>query len=458
VTPTARVAGREVTTLDGIEPPVRDALVAAFDATAASQCGFCTPGIVVRVAALAGRPGLDAATVRAALAAHLCRCTGFQPIVEATLGALAGAPLPDARRHADAGRRATLESGATQLAGGDVVRGRAPFADDTAPGDALVALGVGPDGYDVAETAAAARAASGRRQGRNSTVALSHPVAPPAGDFDLVLATTWCEPAYLEPDASWCAPGESPASPHGNAGAFGAKDGSAVADDAAALAAELGRPVRARWTREAVVLRGSKRPPLALGVRADGSGVVRLGWTRGSPPLDAVVAAIGAAAPGVVVEVVEVVGPRVGTTHRGAGVAEVLAALAVLGADRDGTCGVVLPDGGAAQVALRGGTLLVRADGGAPLCVATARSYAIGAAHQGYSMVTTEGIALDGAGTPVDLTIRSFGVTPARSFPDVEVELAAVGEPRPLGAAVFAATLAAVWLAEGAGPTWPTRR
>src|SRR5262245_6859310 len=51
VTPVARVAGRAVTTLDGL--PDRDAWVAAFAAGGASQCGFCTPGIIMRVAAVA---------------------------------------------------------------------------------------------------------------------------------------------------------------------------------------------------------------------------------------------------------------------------------------------------------------------------------------------------------------------------------------------------------------------
>jgi hypothetical protein len=74
-------------------------------------------------------------------------------------------------------------------------------------------------------------------------------------------------------------------------------------------------------------------------------------------------------------------------------------------------------------------------------------------------MVTTEGIALDADGTPVDLTIRSFGITPARSFPHVTVEVSRTDAPPvAIGTAAFAAALGAVWLAEGAGPRWPTRR
>src|SRR4249919_3300856 len=52
VTPAARIAGRSVTTVDGLPPAERDCLAAAFAATGGSQCGFCTPGIVVRAAAL----------------------------------------------------------------------------------------------------------------------------------------------------------------------------------------------------------------------------------------------------------------------------------------------------------------------------------------------------------------------------------------------------------------------
>src|SRR6476646_6938791 len=48
VTPVARVAGREVTTVEGL--PDADRWAEAFAATGASQCGFCTPGIIVRLA------------------------------------------------------------------------------------------------------------------------------------------------------------------------------------------------------------------------------------------------------------------------------------------------------------------------------------------------------------------------------------------------------------------------
>src|SRR5260221_5254148 len=52
VTPASRIAGRSVTTVEGL--PDADAWAAAFTATGASQCGFCTPGIIVRLAAATG--------------------------------------------------------------------------------------------------------------------------------------------------------------------------------------------------------------------------------------------------------------------------------------------------------------------------------------------------------------------------------------------------------------------
>ncbi|HMC03922.1 MAG TPA: 2Fe-2S iron-sulfur cluster-binding protein, partial [Actinomycetota bacterium] len=85
VTPVRRVAGRSVTTLEGLEPACRQSWADAFSATGASQCGFCTPGIVMRLAALRerGHESLEEASVERALAAHLCRCTGWRTIFDA---------------------------------------------------------------------------------------------------------------------------------------------------------------------------------------------------------------------------------------------------------------------------------------------------------------------------------------------------------------------------------------
>ena len=90
VTPAARVDGRAVTTVDGIDAAVRDDLAARFVASGGSQCGFCTPGILVRVAAAEARGKTRRVDFDRALAAHLCRCTGWQTVYEAIEGAPGG--------------------------------------------------------------------------------------------------------------------------------------------------------------------------------------------------------------------------------------------------------------------------------------------------------------------------------------------------------------------------------
>lgn len=76
--------GAEITTLEGVPEDERTRMADAFAAHGALQCGFCTPGIVMRTVALLGR---DKQTTRddAArhLGAHLCRCTGYVKILDA---------------------------------------------------------------------------------------------------------------------------------------------------------------------------------------------------------------------------------------------------------------------------------------------------------------------------------------------------------------------------------------
>ena len=84
VTPLRRVAGRSVTTVDGLDPAVAARLVDAFVGHGASQCGFCTPGHPVPAGCRSG-PSPTAAQVETALLAHLCRCTGWRTIVDAAV-------------------------------------------------------------------------------------------------------------------------------------------------------------------------------------------------------------------------------------------------------------------------------------------------------------------------------------------------------------------------------------
>jgi carbon-monoxide dehydrogenase small subunit len=77
--------GREVTTVEGLAPegelsPVQTAFLEA----GAVQCGFCTPGLIVATDDLLGRnPEPTDGEIREALAGNLCRCTGYEKILDA---------------------------------------------------------------------------------------------------------------------------------------------------------------------------------------------------------------------------------------------------------------------------------------------------------------------------------------------------------------------------------------
>lgn len=81
--------GHEVTTIEGLAPAGDlHPLQRAFVEHHGLQCGFCTPGmILVSVDLLARHPRPDERTVRRALRGNLCRCTGYQPIVDSVLAA-----------------------------------------------------------------------------------------------------------------------------------------------------------------------------------------------------------------------------------------------------------------------------------------------------------------------------------------------------------------------------------
>jgi len=93
----AQANGREVRTVEALSEgedlhPVQQAFLEA----GAVQCGFCTPGLVVTVADLLARePSPSQAAVREALSGNLCRCTGYQKILDAVALAverMGGAP------------------------------------------------------------------------------------------------------------------------------------------------------------------------------------------------------------------------------------------------------------------------------------------------------------------------------------------------------------------------------
>ncbi|MCY3634704.1 MAG: 2Fe-2S iron-sulfur cluster-binding protein [bacterium] len=446
VTPARRVAGREITTLAGLPPETRAGWGEAFCAAGASQCGFCTPGIIMRLVGLDARLGQDRPRSDAvsALAAHLCRCTGWQTILEAWEGVGGAAPQ---RNWAAAAQRAELEGGVPQEVGAAVSLGEGGFADDAVPEGALVAVSDGQGGWALGESMSEARASAGKVQGRRTPDELPMPLDFPEGDWAVRLRTSWVEPAYLETDASWCVPGGEPANPLANGGAFGAKLTSPLPSIARQLADEHGRPVRVLWSREDTVRHGPKRPPVAIGIGHDGRGVARVARTPG------VSDAIASAAPGLQVEEVDIAGPPTSIAIRGAGWVEAMVALSALG---DGTGETVAPGGGSAWAVWHQGSLRIQVRCGDPLDEIVLRSYCIGAAHMAYSWVTSEALAVDTDGEVHDLTIRSFGIVPASRMPPVEVEIEPSDDPPTNGSdAVFAAVAAATWRAAGHPPEWP---
>ena len=101
--------GANVTTIEGLAEPATDSgeaapsltaapqvslsgLQAAFHEHGALQCGFCTPGMLMAITDFLDRTkNPTEADVRRGIAGNLCRCTGYQKIVEATLAAAQGA-------------------------------------------------------------------------------------------------------------------------------------------------------------------------------------------------------------------------------------------------------------------------------------------------------------------------------------------------------------------------------
>ena len=152
----------------------------------------------------------------------------------------------------------------------------------------------------------------------------------------MALATSWVEPAYLEPDASGATPGPDPiGTPLANGGAFGGKLESRAPAAAAELAEALGRPVRVVYAREDVVRLGPKRPPVAAGaVLRDGCVEIRGTTLLAPPPYESPYTLVVDAR----WDVVSAPGPSVSNALRAAGLAEhtvlVEGALDAAGADR----------------------------------------------------------------------------------------------------------------------------
>ena len=77
--------GAEVLTIEGLKPPEGlHPIQQAFVEKGAIQCGFCSPGMILSASSLLKKnPNPTEAEIRTALSGNLCRCTGYQKIVEA---------------------------------------------------------------------------------------------------------------------------------------------------------------------------------------------------------------------------------------------------------------------------------------------------------------------------------------------------------------------------------------
>ena len=491
VTPVERIADRAVTTVEGLDASTRDALASAFVVTGGSQCGFCTPGIVVRAAAMLAKGRGARVDVDRALAAHLCRCTGWNTVREAIGIAAIAAETTSAQPPRDldaAGRRAALEGGvgparrtARPPRRGRLRRrrraARRPRRGAPPPGSRGVGVEAAGLHWIVGESLVEARSLAAKVQGRRTTIEVAAPLAvPPRPVGGVSLATSWVEPAYLEPDASWCRPGETPSTPLANGGAFGGKSTSAAPGAARELADRFGRAVRVVYSREDCVRLGPKRPPIA------GNAVLR----DGRLDLALTAALSDGEVPGPTLAygsrvdwwkaTVTIPGPSVSAALRAFPLAEwtVLAegAFAEAGVDRaalvhdERAAAVVLdtcavdPDGATAGARVHldpsSGALErveLRVAAGDPLDEVVLRSYCIGAAHMALGWVLTEGLAVDPeTGEIHDLTIRSFGVIRAKDTPPIDVEVVDDHGVPPLRTsdAVFAAVAAATWNAVAA--------
>ena len=131
----ARFAGREVQTHEGLPAAERARWAESFVAAGASQCGFCSPGVVMKAESLLRKtPDPARSQVVGALAGNLCRCTGYVKIIDAILlnaAARAGVPLPQP----DSDCSGRVGSRAARYRGRELALGDKPYINDmTLPG------------------------------------------------------------------------------------------------------------------------------------------------------------------------------------------------------------------------------------------------------------------------------------------------------------------------------------
>jgi aerobic-type carbon monoxide dehydrogenase small subunit (CoxS/CutS family) len=324
--PVRSLAGKVVTTLEGVPEEGRALLAASFVNAGAVQCGYCTPGIALSAwALLASDPHPDNEAILRALNLHTCRCTGYVSIVDAIGRAARGDVTPVRAEAADvvlAGRPYVEDIERPGMWHGVVVF--APAATGTirrlelAPGG-LALRAVGDElrhaGEIVAAYAAATEAEA--RAAASATILEVEPGLPPIeedvargrrveGDPDALFADPAAvivtrevyvapsDPVFLEPEAALAVPevdgvvvysqghdaaGEAKVLTDAlgstvrvrlvpSGGSYGGKEGILLQEIAARLALAVERPVRVTVGHEEGMRLHRRRPAARVSARA----------------------------------------------------------------------------------------------------------------------------------------------------------------------------------------------
>jgi xanthine dehydrogenase molybdenum-binding subunit len=244
--PARSLAGKVVTTLDGVPDADRALLADSFVRAGAVQCGYCTPGIALSAwSLLQGETSPSREAIDRALTVHVCRCTGYEPIrvaVEAAAAVRRGEPnpLPPADRpegaaivvgdrpYVDDLVRPGMIHGAVVLAGAARGRIRAVTLPAGVPGAVLLEPGSElPHAGAIVAVVGGEDAAEARRRAAEAVVEVDeepplpdaavararmtdgHVAAALAGcvhrvELEVALAPT--DPIFLEPEAALAVP------------------------------------------------------------------------------------------------------------------------------------------------------------------------------------------------------------------------------------------------------------
>ena len=87
IAPMRRIAGKEVITMEGLDPEKKETVINAFSIEGGLQCGFCTPGIIMKVWPLLNQGFVTEKEINKALNSNLCRCTGYKKVTKSCLSA-----------------------------------------------------------------------------------------------------------------------------------------------------------------------------------------------------------------------------------------------------------------------------------------------------------------------------------------------------------------------------------